>query len=196
LESFLVNCAQRAKVVQYRVQYSCGCGESRVKKFRRAYRPTTALAKSMRFDAEMMHVSLTDGRIVSLPLHWFPLLNEATPQQREHYEIGGGGIGLYWPEIERTGNRHSSGAAFWFAMQTAARVTVRAPGVAVPVGGYENGGIGSAAWNAQGSGLGFFGIGRVRPLRTAAPLPGHFRKIVDPTRCAFSEYSRFSDCRG
>ena len=36
------------------------------KKFRRAYRPTTALAKSVRFDAEMMHVLLTDGRIVSL----------------------------------------------------------------------------------------------------------------------------------
>ena len=70
------------------------------KKFRRAYRPTTALAKSVRFDAEMMHVSLTDGRIVSLPIIWFPLLHEATPQQREHYEIDGGGVSLHWPEID------------------------------------------------------------------------------------------------
>ena len=30
----------------------------------------------------------------------FPLLREATPEQREHYEISGGGISLHWPEID------------------------------------------------------------------------------------------------
>jgi len=69
-------------------------------KFRRAYRPTTALAKSVRFDDELMHVSLADGRIISVPIIWFPLLHEATPQQRENYEIDGGGISLHWPEID------------------------------------------------------------------------------------------------
>ena len=69
-------------------------------KFRRAYRPTTALAKSARFDDEMLHVTLTDGRIVSVPIIWFPLLHEATPQQREHYEIDGGGVSLHWPDID------------------------------------------------------------------------------------------------
>jgi hypothetical protein len=69
-------------------------------KFRRAYRPTTALAKAMKFDEEMMHVFLTDGRIISVPIIWFPLLYEATPEQREKYEIGGGGISLHWPEID------------------------------------------------------------------------------------------------
>ena len=67
---------------------------------RRAYVPTTALAKSVHFDHEMMHVSLADGRIISVPIRWFPLLREATPKQREHYEIGGGGISLHWPEID------------------------------------------------------------------------------------------------
>ena len=70
------------------------------KAFRRAYRPTTALANSVRFDQEMMHVSLTDGRIISVPIIWFPILHEATPSQREHYEIDGGGISLHWPEID------------------------------------------------------------------------------------------------
>jgi len=69
-------------------------------KFRRAFRPTTALAKSVRFDDDLMHVSLTDGRIVSVPIIWFPLLHEATPQQRENYEISGGGVSLHWPEID------------------------------------------------------------------------------------------------
>ena len=69
-------------------------------KFRPAYVPTTALANSVKFDEEMMHVTLTDGRIISVPINWFPLLREATPEQRDHYEIGGGGISLHWPEID------------------------------------------------------------------------------------------------
>ncbi|HEX5731615.1 MAG TPA: DUF2442 domain-containing protein [Blastocatellia bacterium] len=67
---------------------------------RRAYVPTTALAKSVEFDDEMMHVSLTDGRIISVPIIWFPLLHEATAQQRTEYEIGGGGISLHWPALD------------------------------------------------------------------------------------------------
>ena len=69
-------------------------------KFRRAYVPTTALAKAVDFDADMMHVTLTDGRIISVPLIWFPLLHEATPEQRAQYEIGGGGVSLHWPDLD------------------------------------------------------------------------------------------------
>ena len=69
-------------------------------KFRRAHVPTTALVKSVRFDRCMMHVALMDGRIISVPIRWFPLLQEATPEQRERYEIGGGGISLHWPEVD------------------------------------------------------------------------------------------------
>ena len=69
-------------------------------KFRQAYVPTTALAKVVEFDEDMMHVFLTDGRIIGVPIIWFPLLHEATPEQREKYEIGGGGISLHWSEID------------------------------------------------------------------------------------------------
>lgn len=69
-------------------------------RFRRAYRPTTALAQDVEFTDEMMQVYLTDGRIISVPLIWFPLLYEATPEQRAHYEIGGGGTSLHWHEID------------------------------------------------------------------------------------------------
>jgi len=47
-----------------------------------------------------MQVFLTDGRIISVPVIWFPLLHEATPEQRAQYEIGGGGVSLHWPEID------------------------------------------------------------------------------------------------
>ena len=66
----------------------------------RAYVPTSALAKGVEFDDEMMRVSLTDGRVIGVPLAWFPLLANATPEQRALCEIGGGGTSLHWPEID------------------------------------------------------------------------------------------------
>jgi len=69
-------------------------------KSQRAYVPTSALAKTVSFDQDMMHVSLTDGRLISVPIIWFPLLRRATPEQRGKYEIGGGGTSLHWPELD------------------------------------------------------------------------------------------------
>jgi len=66
----------------------------------RIYVPTTALAKSVNLDDEMMHVSLTDGRCISVPIIWFPLLREATPDQRRKYEMGGGRTSPHWPELD------------------------------------------------------------------------------------------------
>src|SRR6267142_1727083 len=69
-------------------------------KSQRAFVPTSALAKSVTFDEEMMHVSLTDGRLISVPIIWFPLLLRATSDQRTKYEISGGGTSLHWPELD------------------------------------------------------------------------------------------------
>jgi hypothetical protein len=66
---------------------------------RRAYVPTTALAKAVEFDEEMMRVTFTDGRVLGVPLVWFPLLCDASPDQRKRYEIGGCGVSLHWPEL-------------------------------------------------------------------------------------------------
>jgi hypothetical protein len=72
----------------------------RTKKVARSFLPTSALAKSIDFTDDMMNVHLMDGRIVGVPLAWFPRLLAATPRQRKKYEIGGGGIGLHWPELD------------------------------------------------------------------------------------------------
>lgn len=48
----------------------------------------------------MMHVALTDGRVISVPIAWFPLLAEATPEERVNVEIGGGGLSLHWEAID------------------------------------------------------------------------------------------------
>lgn len=59
--------------------------EKRKPKFRNAFRPTSALAKDVKFRDALMEVYLTDGHIISVPIIWFPLLHDATPEQREHY---------------------------------------------------------------------------------------------------------------
>jgi hypothetical protein len=62
--------------------------------------PTTALAKSLDLDDAMMWVTFTDGRVLGVPLAWSAVLQSATPAQRRHYEIGGGGVSLHWPELD------------------------------------------------------------------------------------------------
>jgi len=74
-------------------------GESNVK-YQRAYVPTTALAKPLEFDEDVMRVVFTDGRVLSVPLEWFPVLHRASPEQLKHYEIDGGGVSLHWPELD------------------------------------------------------------------------------------------------
>lgn len=69
-------------------------------KLQRGYVPVTALAKRVEFDDAMMQVTFTDGRVLSVPLAWFPVLGQATPAQRMRYEIGGGGISLHWPDLD------------------------------------------------------------------------------------------------
>jgi hypothetical protein len=66
----------------------------------RAFVPTTALAQAVTFTDELMQVELTDGRLLSVPLAWFPTLHAATPEQRMGVRIGAGGRGLHWEEID------------------------------------------------------------------------------------------------
>lgn len=63
-------------------------------------RPTSALASGARFDDELLHVDLVDGRTVSTPLEWFPSLRDATKAQRENWRLIGGGVGIHWEDLD------------------------------------------------------------------------------------------------
>ena len=56
------------------------------------------LAKSLRFDDNSLWVELSDGRVLGVPLAWFPRLLRATPQQRLAFEISRSG--LHWEELD------------------------------------------------------------------------------------------------
>lgn len=59
-----------------------------------------ARAQKVWFDEYNMWIMFTDGRQMSVPLAYFPRLHNASPAQRDHYEISGGGIGLHWDELD------------------------------------------------------------------------------------------------
>jgi hypothetical protein len=54
----------------------------------------------VRFEGDLLYVSLEDGREIGVPLAWFPRLAAATPEQRAHWQLIGRGIGLHWPELD------------------------------------------------------------------------------------------------
>lgn len=60
----------------------------------------SSLANTVSFDANTMWVDFVDGRKLGAPLAYFPRLLNATPAQRKHFEISGGGSGLHWDEID------------------------------------------------------------------------------------------------
>ena len=45
-------------------------------------------------------VDLEDGRTVLVPLAWYPRLLHATPQERAHWRLIGGGEGVQWPDLD------------------------------------------------------------------------------------------------
>lgn len=58
------------------------------------------LAVGLSCSADALRVTLADGREVAVPLAWFPRLRDATPEQRRHWRLIGGGTGLHWPDID------------------------------------------------------------------------------------------------
>lgn len=56
--------------------------------------------RSVEFDADSLMVSLFDGRMISVPLAWYPRLVEATPDQLADWKVCGGGFGIHWPQLD------------------------------------------------------------------------------------------------
>ncbi|HSW46990.1 MAG TPA: DUF2442 domain-containing protein [Phycisphaerae bacterium] len=61
---------------------------------------TKPAAQRVWFDSDSIWLELTDGRRLAVPLTYFPRLLHATPDQRERFEISGGGTGLHWEALD------------------------------------------------------------------------------------------------
>ena len=58
--------------------------------------PEEARIHQVRFDDKYLHLELTDGRILSVPLWWIPTLYNAAPAEREKYDISRDRTMLVW----------------------------------------------------------------------------------------------------
>lgn len=54
----------------------------------------------VRLDEHQLSAHLADGRVITVPLAWYPRLLHATPEQRAQWQIAGGGFGIHWPELD------------------------------------------------------------------------------------------------
>jgi len=56
--------------------------------------------KDVYFSEDTLSVDLLDGRTITVPLVWYPRLLHAAPEQRENWEICGGGYCIHWPDMD------------------------------------------------------------------------------------------------
>jgi len=57
-------------------------------------------ANGVRFEGSMVYFRLADGREIGMPLGWSERLTKATPEQRSHWRLIGGGVGVHWPDVD------------------------------------------------------------------------------------------------
>lgn len=58
------------------------------------------LAVDVSCNNDKLQVILADGREISVPLKWYPRLVEATPRDRNDWQLLGGGLGIHWESLD------------------------------------------------------------------------------------------------
>ena len=56
--------------------------------------------RDVHFTDDTISVDLFDGRTITVPLAWYPLLLHAAPEQRANWRLAGAGYGIHWPDID------------------------------------------------------------------------------------------------
>lgn len=52
------------------------------------------------FTADQLQLQLSDGRALTLPFAQFPRLRDASPKDRDAWELCAGGAGIHWPTLD------------------------------------------------------------------------------------------------
>jgi hypothetical protein len=60
-------------------------------------------ATNVRFEGNILYISLSDGREMSLPIdriEWLEWLAKATPEQQANWSLEPGGYAIYWEDLD------------------------------------------------------------------------------------------------
>ncbi len=55
---------------------------------------------SLTVQEDTLTATISDGRVVSIPIAWFPRLVTAKKDQLQNFEISPGGYGIHWPDVD------------------------------------------------------------------------------------------------
>ncbi len=58
------------------------------------------VAQNIQVSEDYLTLELTDGRMISVPLTWYPRLLHGTPAERNRWRFIGDGRGIHWPELD------------------------------------------------------------------------------------------------
>lgn len=62
--------------------------------------PKEVRIHTVRLDEHYLHIELTDGRCLSVPLRWIPTVYNASPEEREKYRISRDRTMIIWdPDV-------------------------------------------------------------------------------------------------
>jgi hypothetical protein len=56
--------------------------------------------RDVRFSEDSLTVALMDGRVISVPLEWYPRLAGASPLELRNWTLCAAGYGIHWPDID------------------------------------------------------------------------------------------------
>jgi hypothetical protein len=57
-------------------------------------------AENVTITVDTLSVDLSDGRMISVLLTWFPRLLQSTPEERNNWRLIGKGHGIHWGNID------------------------------------------------------------------------------------------------
>jgi hypothetical protein len=49
---------------------------------------------------DTLTVELADGRVISVPIVWYPRLSHGTSSERNNWRLTGAGYSIHWPELD------------------------------------------------------------------------------------------------
>jgi hypothetical protein len=58
-------------------------------------------AENVTITEDTLSVDLSDGRMISVLLTWFPRLLQSTPEERNNWRLIGKGHGIHWEDIDK-----------------------------------------------------------------------------------------------
>ena len=59
-----------------------------------------ARAQRVMINEDALVIDLVDGRVITVPLAWYPRLWYGMAEERSHFEIIGDGTLIHWPDLD------------------------------------------------------------------------------------------------